>query len=78
MRGVLAQAGVGQDEQVFDLALERPDGALRDAVLGEGRGPDLVLALGQPEDDHPRDAQPARLLGLLDQLVHREVEDAGH
>ena len=75
---VLAQAHVGDHQQVRDGVLHRADRLLHDAVLGVGLRAARVLVGGHAEQQHGRDAHAGGVLALLDQLVDREAVLAGH
>ena len=77
VRGVLAQAHVGDDQQLLAGGADRADRLLHDAVVGVALGAHRVLGRGQAEEDHPADPQLLDLLGLARHLVDREVEAAG-
>ena len=74
VRGVLAQAHVGDQHQ---LGHGKPNGAqrhLHDALVVVGRGCRLVLVIRQPEQDHGRYAGRMHVRGLLDQRLDRVME----
>ena len=70
---VLAEAHVGDDEQVGHGVLHRAHRLLHDAVLGVGLGAARVLLLRDAEQQHGRDAHAGGVLALLDELVDREA-----
>ena len=74
--GVLAQADVGDHEQVAAGGADRAHGLLHDAVLRVPSRAHRVLGLGQAEQDHARDAQGLDLARLPRRLVGGEVEAA--
>src|SRR5690625_7199065 len=45
MRGVLAEADIGDDDEVWELPLEGSDRLLDDPILGVALGPAFVLRL---------------------------------
>jgi hypothetical protein len=53
-------------------------GSLHDAVLGVGARGGLVLRLRNTEENDGGNTQAVNLPALFNQLVDREVEDAGH
>ena len=79
VRGVLAQADVGHDEEVADLALECAHGrsapAHPDRAAAEPSG---SFCVGQAEQDDRRHAVRLRGRGFLDGFVDRELKHAGH
>ena len=77
VRRVLAEADVRDDQQLLALRADRAHGSRHDAVLGVALRSLRVLAFGQAEEDHARDAQRLHLAGLARGFVHREVEAAG-
>ena len=76
--GVFAQADVGDDQHLRQLALERPDRRLHGRLRIVSGRPDVVLLIRQPEEQHAPDAVRPRRPRLCHRLVDREVEDAGH
>ena len=76
--GVLAEADVGDDEQVGVVLLQVAHGGLDRRLVVVGLGPDLVLVLGNTEQQHRPDALLHRLADLFDQAVRREVVVARH
>ena len=64
VRGVFAEAGVDGDRQLGHGLLDGADRPLDDALGVPGLAADLVLLLGQPEQQHRGDAQLGDLLGL--------------
>ncbi len=77
VRRVLAQAQVGDDEQVGVGGLDRARGELDDALVVPRAGALLVLVGGQAEEQHAGDAERGGDARLLDGAVDREVVDAG-
>jgi len=75
---VLAEAQVGDHEDVGHLVLDLLDGPLDDPVLPKGARGVLVLLVGDAEEHHRRDAQVLRLLHLLEQAIDGHLEVAGH
>jgi len=55
--GVFAIANVGDNQQLTQLAPQRTDGALHNAVLVVRARRDFVLRFRQPEQHHAADAQ---------------------
>ena len=78
VRGVFAQAHVGQHQQARHAALDRPHGGLHRRARIRRLRADRVLVLGQAEQQHAGDAQFLRRRRLLDRLVHRQLEDPRH
>ena len=70
---VLAEAHVGDDEEVGNRVLHGADRLLDDAVLGVRLAAAGVLFCGQAEEEHGGDAHGRRVLALLQQLIHREA-----
>src|SRR5437763_1654802 len=75
---VLAEADVGDDEQVRHRVLHGAYGLLHDAVIGVGLGATRILLRGNTEEQHAGDAHAGGILALLDQLIHGEAVLAGH
>ena len=75
---VLAEAHVGDDEQVGDRLLDGANRLLDDPVLRVGFAPPRVLLLGQPEQEHGGNAQTRHVLALPHELVDGEPELARH
>ena len=78
VRGVFAEADVGDDDQMRHLALDRADGALHRRVGVGGFRAGRILAVGQAEEQHAEDAICLRRRRFLDGFVDRQVEDARH
>ena len=78
VRRVLAQADVGDHDQVGVGLLERPDRHLHDALRIVGAGAGLVLGGRDAEQDHGADPGRLELGRLGDQLGDREALDPGH
>ena len=76
--GVLAQAHVGDHEQVGVRGLDRARRELDDALVVPGARAHLVLGRREAEEQHGRDPELRRRTGLLDRVVDREVVDARH
>src|SRR5205809_361452 len=76
--GVLAEAHVGDDEQIRHGVLHGADRLLDDAVVGVGFRPAGVLVVGQAEHQHRGDAVARDVLGLSHQLVDGEPELSRH
>ena len=55
VRRVFAEADVGDDHQTGQLAHQRPDRALHEAILVPRRRSLIVLPLGQAEEQHAPD-----------------------
>jgi len=75
---VLAQADVGDHEQVRELVLDRPHGHLDDAlgVVGSrGRG---IFVGGDAEEEDGRDAEPDHFTHLGQQVADRELVAPRH
>ena len=77
VRRVLAQAHVGDDQEVGHLALQRADGALHRSLRIVGRRASGVLRIGQPEEEDAGDAVGLRGRRLLDGLVDRNWKTPG-
>ena len=77
VRRVLAEAGVDGQHQLGDGLLDRAQRALHDALRVPRLAADLVLLLGQAEQDHRRDAELRDLFGLAHHLVDGELKLAG-
>ena len=75
---VLAQAQVGDHEQVGVGALDRARRELDDALVVPRARALLVLGRRQAEQQHRGDAERVRLAGLAHRGVDREVVDARH
>jgi hypothetical protein len=78
VRGVLAEAHVGDHHQVGHLALERAHGGLHRRLRIGGERAARVLCRRQPEQQHAGHALRLGGRRLLDRLVHRQLVDAGH
>ena len=77
MVGVLVETEVGhQHQRLAHLLLEIPQRHLDDAVPVPGLGALSVLAGGDAEEDHRRDAEPGQLAHLLAQRLARVLDDA--
>ncbi len=78
MRRVLAQADVGDDDQVLDLAFERANRVL-DRSVGVRRSRARCILVGrQAEQQDGGNAVGLRCGRFLDRLIHRELKDPGH
>jgi len=77
VRGVLAQADVGDDEQVAASAADGAHGVGHDSVLGVPLRATLVLACRQAKEDDACDAQLLDRVRLARGFVRGEVEAAG-
>jgi hypothetical protein len=75
---VLAQADVGDDQQVGVRGLESAYRQLDDTVVVPGARTLLVLLGRDAEQQHRRDAEGQGLAGLLDDRRERVAVDAGH
>ena len=78
VRGVLAQADVGDHGQLGVGLLERPYRKLDDALLVVGAGAGLVLGGGYAEQQHGPDSGREDLLAFGDQLGDRQPLHAWH
>ena len=80
MRGVLAEANVGDRHQLLARrrGLDGAQAALCDAVRGVGAGSLLVLGVGDAEEQQTTDAEASDGFGLAHGLVQAQVEDARH
>ncbi len=78
VRGVLAQAHVGDHDELGVGVLERPDGQLDHALVVVGAGRALVLLGRQAEQQHRRHAGGVGGARLLDQVRDRQPVDARH
>ena len=78
VRGVLAQAHVGDDEQARHLALERADRGLHRRFRVVGAGADRVFGSGSPKSSTPGMPSALAAAASLHRLVDRELEHAGH
>ena len=76
--GVLAEAEVGDHEQVGRLPLGEPDRLLDDPVVARGGRAARILVLGDAEEDDRRDPQLGDLGDRLAEPVERELVLAGH
>ena len=75
---VLAEAHVGDDQQVRDLPLDRPDGALNRCLRVPGSRPRFVFAVGKAKEEHGTDAVASRAVRFRDGLVDGELKYPGH
>ena len=78
VRGVLAEADVGDHGQVGVGLLQRPHRHLHDALVVVGAGAGLVLGGGDAEEQDRADPGGGDLGRLGDQLGDREALDARH
>ena len=76
--GVLAEAEVGDHQEIGRDSPGEPDGLLHDPVVAEGGRAAGVLVLGDAEEDDRRDAQLGGLGDRLAQPVERELILARH
>ena len=74
---VLAQAQVGDHQQVRVGGLDRARGELDDPLVVPGAAALLVLGRGQAEQQHRGDPERGGLAGLLDRAVDAQVVDPG-
>ena len=75
---VLAQADVGDHDQLGHLVLDGADGELHDAFGVVGAAGRRVLVRGDAEQQDGRDAEPLDLAHLGQQVADRELVAAGH
>jgi hypothetical protein len=75
---VLAQAKIGDHDQVGVRLLDRSGRELDDALVVPGAGALLVLARRKPEQEDGRDPQRCRLPGLVDGVRDGKPVDARH
>ena len=78
VRGVLAEADVGDHDDLRVGLLQRPDRHLDDALVVVGLRADLVLARRDAEEQHGADTGGGDLGHLGDRLGDREALHAGH
>jgi hypothetical protein len=78
MARVLAQAHVGDDEQVRVGLLDRARGELDHALVVPGSRALVVLVRRDAEEQHGRQAQRRSRSGLVDRPRDRQPVDAGH
>ena len=78
VRGVLAEADVGDHDQFGVGLLQRPHRHLHDALVVVGAGAGLVLGGGDAEEQDRADPGGGDLGRLRDQLRDREALDARH
>ena len=78
VRGVLAEADVGDHGEVGVRVLQRPHRHLDDPLVVVGAGAVLVLGGGDAEQQHRPDPGRVDLGGVLDQVGDRVALDAGH
>ena len=76
--GVLAEADVGEDEQLGVRRLDRARGELDRAVVVPGAGAVGVLLGGDAEEQDGRDAERVGGAGLLHDRGDAVAVDAGH
>src|SRR6266487_6370663 len=76
MIGVLAQADIADDEQVWHRALHRADGLLHDPLVVVGFGAGGVLGRRNAEENDAAQSQRGGALGILYHLIDRELRDA--
>ena len=76
--GVLAQAHIGDHEQLRVSPLDRGRRQLHDALLIPCPGAVLVLLRRHPEQHHGGYPQRGELLGLCEDLGDRQALDARH
>ncbi len=75
---VLAEADVGDHEQLRHRFLERPRRPLHHPFVGPALGALGVLALRQPEEQHAGDSEVPHLAALLHDGVHAHLVIARH
>ena len=75
---VLAQAGVGDQDEVEVRVAEPAQRLLDDAVRDPAAGPDGVLVGRQAEQDHAADAERGERAGVHERLVRGHALHAGH
>ena len=71
VRGVLAQADVGDEDELRMLGAERPQRALHDPVLDPRARAFVVLLVGDAEEEDGLAAQRDELARLDDQILDR-------
>ncbi len=71
VRRVLAQADVGEEQQLGEARPQRAQRLLDDPVAGPRARALVVLLLGDAEEDHRLHARPEQLLALADDAVDR-------
>ena len=76
--GVLAQADVGDHQQLRMRLLDRPRRELDDALVVVGTAADGVLLGRDAEQQHRRQAEGRGFAGLAHGLADRQPVDAGH
>jgi hypothetical protein len=77
VRGVFAQADVGQKHELGDLLAEGSQRPLHDSVLVVGSRARPVLLLGDAEEENGADPQSLSLLGFLAETVDGALRDTG-
>jgi hypothetical protein len=75
---VLAEADVGDDEELGQLALDGADRGLHWRFGIVGVRSDVVLVLGNAEEQDAVDAVGLRRCGFFDRFIDRQVADARH
>ena len=75
---ILTETDVGDDRELRDVLLDRPDRHLHDALGVVGGRSRLVLGVGDAEEQHAADAESGDLSGFLDQVADGELVDPGH
>ena len=63
------------EHEVGHLGAERAERLLDDPVVVVGAGADVVLLLGDPEEEHRADPEPLQRSALHDELVDRASHD---
>ena len=76
--GILAEADVGDDRQVRHLVLDGLDRVLHNALVGVALAADLILMLGNAEEDDRGNAEALHFLAVLHQIVDGLLVVAGH
>src|SRR4029450_1533280 len=75
VRGVLAQADVGQQQQLRKAAAQLAQGALPDTVLGPRAGPFVVLLVGDAEENDRLHAEAHELFHFARDVVDTEAAE---
>ena len=77
VRGVLAETGIDDHQQIGDGLLDGADGLLHDPFGVPGFAADVVFLGRQPEQDDRRDAEFRDLPSLPREPVDRQVKLSG-
>ena len=75
---ILAEADVGDDGQVRHLVLDGLDRMLHDPLVGVAFAADLVLVLGNAEEDDRGNAEVLHLFAVLHEVVDGLLIVPGH